>query len=236
MAKEKVDPVEQKGLGFFPGREDERDIMLADRIPEKAELAYTSGKRHWSNTMRLDQGSEGACVGFSWSQAYNSQPKMHYINNDTAYDIYCEATYHDDWPESNCKNSSGTSVRAGAEELLKRQMIKEYAFVYDLEQMAMWILNFGPVVIGCNWYTGMDQPSYENGYELKPSGSLRGGHAIEVDGCWWKVSGWADNWFRVLNSWGSRWGDNGRAWISQKNLQTLFNQRGAVGCTFTEKV
>lgn len=183
--------------------------------------------------MRLDQGSEGACVGFGHTQGYNSQPAQHFLDNDYALDVYHQATLRDEWPNQDWTNSEGTSVRAGAKEMKRRGLIPAYAFTYNVEEVAVWLLNKGPVVIGCNWYTGMDGPTSTNNYYIVPTGSVRGGHCILIDGVRW--GGDNRDYFRLLNSWGRSWGDAGHCKIKIADLEKLLEQNSGVGCTWTEQ-
>ncbi|MEJ0106451.1 MAG: C1 family peptidase [Bacteroidota bacterium] len=50
----------------------------------------------------------------------------------------------------------------------------------------------------------------------KQTGKFKGGHAMVV-------IGYNDtkNAFKVMNSWGTKWGDNGFAWIDYANFPTL---------------
>lgn len=65
--------------------------------------------------MFYDQGREGACVGFGWSRC------MSIYNNQlyAARWLWDQAKIADEWPETNPGDDNGTSVRAGAEVLLK---------------------------------------------------------------------------------------------------------------------
>jgi hypothetical protein len=190
------------------------------------------GSRFYYNPMKLDQGEEGACVGFGHIQGYNSDPVRHRMDNNYAQDVYRNATLHDDWPNEDWTNSSGTSVRAGAEELLKRGLIKGYAFTYSVDEIATWILNKGPVVIGVDWYAGMDRPSSGSDFYIKPTGRKRGGHCTLLDGVrWYRES---RDYFRVLNSWGPDWGFTGRARITASDLHDLLSEPYAVACTWVE--
>ena len=223
--------VEEKGLGFFPGREDDRDWLLERRL-ESIVVPKVKGSKFYFNPMKLDQGSEGACVGFGHVQGFNSDPKRHKKGNDYGHEVYREATYIDDWPNEDWTNSSGTSVRAGAEVMLKRGHIPGYAFTYSVQEIATWILNKGPVIIGVDWYAGMDRPSQKNDYFIKPTGARRGGHCTLIDGVRWNRD--SSDYFRVLNSWGPDWGFGGRARITAEDLHKLLSEPYAVGCTWVE--
>src|SRR5688500_17268219 len=76
-------------------------------IPLDMVRSYT-----WSVPVALDQGNEGACVGFSWAQEIAARPYSDAsITNDYAQAIYYWARQHDAWEG---ESYDGTSVLAGA--------------------------------------------------------------------------------------------------------------------------
>ena len=87
-------------------------------------------------------------------------------------------------------------------------------------------MNHGPTPIGVDWHEGMDRVDSE-GY-IYPTGRVRGGHCVIVDGVVFGVEGEVDR-FRVRNSWGSSWGLNGRCRIRVEDLQQLFSTGGTAG-------
>ena len=127
---------EAMGLGWFSA-EDDRDYKAEDYLT--AEL--TSGKAFWANPIQLDQGSEGACVGFGWTGFLNAKPVTHEFDNDTGFEVYHRAQQIDEWPG---EDYSGTSVRAGAKVMVEREYINAYAFTQDAETLAHFLLNNGP--------------------------------------------------------------------------------------------
>lgn len=218
-----------KGLGFFPGSVDERDYELR---PSLARIVRprTQGGHWWFNPMRLDQGAEGACVGFGWTQNANSSPSSYRHSNDEARQVYYRARQLDEWPG---EDYDGTSVRAGAKSVLEKGWIQSYAFTYDVEEIAMWLLNKGPVTIGVDWHEGMDNPVKENNYYIRVEGRIRGGHCTLLDGVRW--NGNERDYFRGLNSWGREWGMDGRFRISVPDLDKLLKADSGVAATAVEQ-
>jgi hypothetical protein len=220
----------RKGLGFFPGPVDERDYELRPQI-QRMTAPKTKGSMFRSVYVKLDQGSEGACVGFSFTNLYNSTPVSHRNTDRDAYDLYKLAQReYDPWAGDAYE---GTSVRAGAMAARARNLIPAFAFTYDLEEIAVWILNKGPVVVGVDWLEGMDDPSRKNDYYVHPTGAVRGGHAICIDGVRWERD--SRDYFRMLNSWGPNWGMGGRCRITVGELGDLLRRQGSVCCTAVEK-
>lgn len=215
-----------KGLGFIPGSEDERDYRLKGFIDRMA-APQIRGSQFWYGIDVLDQGSEGACVGFSWTQRQNSAPKIKRYDNDFAFSLYHRAQELDEWEGSDYE---GTSVRAGGLAAVEKGLISGFAYAQDAEELATWILNKGPCVIGIDWYEGMDNVK-SNSYFVTPTGQVRGGHAIEVDGVRWQGK---SDYFRLRNSWGSDWGYWGRCKVTVEDMEKLLSDRNAAAATAVE--
>jgi hypothetical protein len=216
---------EHKSLGWSGGVVDDRDWLLDEFL--KAER--TTGRQLWANPLQLNQGREGACVGFAHCGVSNSQPHKHEYGNDRGRQVYNLAKERfDPWAGSGYE---GTTVRAGAQAQVHLGEYSGYAFTDNVETLAMWILNHGPATIGVDWFTGMDRVDSE-GF-VHPTGTQRGGHSVVIDGVTWEHYDIKPSRFRFRNSWTSSWGFNGRGRISAKDLQYLFN-RGGTACTPVE--
>lgn len=209
-----------KGLGFYPGSHDERDWPLKPRIDRMA-APQVKGSRFWYGHGALDQGSEGACVGFSWCQMLNSSPRPKSYDNEFAFGVYNRAKDLDEWEGSDY---DGTSVRAGGLAAKEKNLITGFAYAATVEELVVWLLNKGPAVLGVNWRSGADSPKKENDYYIYPmSGNIRGGHAIEVDGVRWMHK--KGDYFRLRNSWGSDWGYGGRCKVSRDDMERWLAER-----------
>jgi hypothetical protein len=164
----------------------------------------------------LDQGQEGACVGFSFAHEYAAKPQIvKDVDKWTAHSIYRWAQDNDEWPGSDY---SGTSVLAGAKAGVDRGVYKSYAWSHSAAELAVVVSRKGPVVLGIDWYRGMYDTM--NGY-IEVAGDIVGGHAILCRG--YSTNRHA---FLLHNSWGWDWGVNGTAWLRESDLQILLNQGG----------
>lgn len=192
-----------------------RNFPIRALIEERqlAPRSYT-----WGSPVRLDQGFEGACVGFSWAGELAARPKVHgLVDNDLARDIYHSAQYLDEWDDT--PPAEGTSVIAGAKEMVARGYIGEYRWSFDVEDMKVAVSWFGPVVLGCYWYENMLETD-SKGF-VYPSGRIAGGHAIMVNG--YNVT--YDR-FKLLNSWGNSWGLDGHCFIRGNDMADLLAEDG----------
>jgi C1A family cysteine protease len=186
-------------------------------------------KRYWTHGTVLDQGSEGACVGFGWTSELISSPKPFKVDeatgNNYALKLYNRAKQLDEW---DGEDYSGTSVLAGAKATKETGYIQEYRWAFTTEQVRDALITEGPVVIGVNWYNSM--------YSTRPSGLVEvngyvaGGHCITLTGynprARLKGEPGYHEVFRWKNSWGSSYGVNGVGYIKIEDLDKLLQERG----------
>lgn len=192
---------------------DDRSRAFAVRaIVPKKPRSYT-----WQPFAWLDQGSEGACVGFAWAHEIGAKPAVHtHLTNDNARDIYHEARRIDEWEGEKYE---GTSVLAGAKVVIGLKYMKEYRWAFGLEDLILAVGYAGPAVLGINWYSGMLQVD-EHGF-IHPTGSVAGGHAILCYGV--NIPG---RYFKLHNSWGAEWGKNGDCYLSFEDMDRLLHEQG----------
>lgn len=190
------------------------DFPIRTLVANKPRRSYT-----WSVPVKLDQGREGACVGFGWSAELAARPTpVPGITNETALAIYHRAQQLDEWPGENYE---GTSVIAGAKTVMEQGYLKEYRWALGPgaeaaeNDLALAVGYKGPAVMGTYWYNDMFTPD-ANGY-LRPTGGIAGGHCYLVYS--YNVK---KNHYSVWNSWGT--GHYG--YISQADMITLLANDG----------
>lgn len=171
----------------------------------------------WGCDLRtLDQGREGACVGFAWAGELSAKPKpIAGVTNEQALIIYRRAQVLDDYPG---EDYSGTSVLAGVKVIKEQGYIKEYRWAFGVDDLALAVSRQGPAVLGIHWYSSMYQPV---GGTITVSGEVVGGHAILCVG--YNVVG---RYFILQNSWGADWGIAARCRISYADMDTLLKDQG----------
>lgn len=178
----------------------------------------------WEEGIVLDQGSEGACVGFAWTgellaepQSPQEQPSFDYANS-LAISFYRQAQLVDQWPGEDYE---GTSVLAGARIMKQKGFIGEYRWCFNIHDVKNALLTEGPVVIGIPWFSGMYDTD-PNGV-VRISGDLVGGHALVLTGYHpsLTIGNTTEKYFRWRNSWGPDYGNNGSGWIRFKDLEKL---------------
>jgi hypothetical protein len=203
-------------------QQDERSLRLfniADVMETRAPRSYT-----WACSTNLDQGREGACVAFGWTQEAAARPKVHTVDNSLARSLYPRMQRVDEW-EGEEPTYSGTSVLAGAKIAKEQGWIGEYRWTDDLMDALAAVSYWGPAVIGVDWYSGMFDTD-SNGF-IYPTGRVEGGHCILVRGVSLKKQA-----VLLHNSWGPNWGGTekgpGTAWLAFHDFRTLIDNNGDV--------
>lgn len=191
--------------------------------------AVVGGKAPRSFTWRcdkwLDQGQEGACVGFSVTHELIARPAV--ITGLTAKfareRVYWEAQKIDPWEGGSYPGASpfyeGTSVLAGVKVAQKMGYFDEYRWAFGLNDLVLAVGYCGPAVLGIPWYEGMFD--VHTCGQLHIGGGVSGGHAILCKGVNVKRKT-----FTLHNSWGVSWGMNGDAEVSWSELERLLHEDG----------
>lgn len=190
----------------------------SDQVPLRG---YT-----WPVGIHLDQGREGACVGYGFAHELAAKPGIvRDVTSDVARSIYHAAQREDPWDGGSYAGAfpfyEGTSVLAGAQVLKRAGYFTEYRWAFSEREMAIAVGYRGPVVIGVNWYTGMFTPNRDGFLEV--TGQLEGGHCILVHGF-----SATRGLYKVWNSWGADWGMSGTAFISRGDMARLIVENGEV--------
>jgi hypothetical protein len=224
----------------FPS-EDPRLDWVSQHDPEslnypiRAVMASTVEKRPklWKPpAFALDQGREGACVGFGWTGELIGSPfpdrtAQEGVANLYARGHYLRAKQIDEFPG---EDYDGTSVLAGAKVAQERDFLDEYRWALSVEDLRDAVITTGPAVLGIPWYEDM--------YETRPSGlvevggELVGGHCIYVYGYHPAMRIRGEDYesrfevFRWRNSWGASYGNNGSGLIRLEDLRDLLKTWG----------
>lgn len=226
-------------LDWVP-RFDERSRLYPIRamLPPASTSLSQRTMAQWAPGTILDQGREGACVGFGWTQEAIMSPVRVSLSsiahalwigdppNSVAHAIYKAAQQVDEW---DGENYEGTSVLAGAKVMTGLRFLTEYRWCFDMVDVIQTLIHRGPVVLGINWHESMYNPD-RNG-ELFPNGPVVGGHCIVASGYHPNLSltgsSLGQAMIQLTNSWGDDWGNHGQAWISAANLsQLLIDEQG----------
>lgn len=175
--------------------------------------------KKWDDYAYLDQGNEGACVGFGTSGELAALPEsVPNVDNNFAFDIYNAAKEVDEWPGTDY---DGTSVLAGAKVAKSRGYYSSYLWATNEADVATTVSNYGPVIVGFNWHEDM-MDTDSNGF-VHATGDVVGGHCVVIIGI--NVE---EGYYTFRNSWGKYWGINGEGKISRKDFAGLMADDGDV--------
>lgn len=173
----------------------------------------------------LDQGREGACVGFGVTNELRFDPvPVPGLDAVFAHDqIYWPAQRRDNQPGGSYPGASpvyeGTSVLAGVQQARSMGFYGQFRWAFGEADLALAVSHAGPAILGLNWWTGMFRPDTA-GY-LRRTGRVEGGHCILCIGI--NVEG---GYYTVYNSWGPTWGAGGRAKIARNIMAALLADNG----------
>lgn len=215
------DPKEVFNIGYgLLKAKDPRDAMHQLMPDHKKARRITV--MHWSVPSILDQGSKPHCVGFAGFNYLRASP----VRNKPTFqpaDLYATAQTLDEWPGTNYE---GTSVRGLFKGLQQAGYVRGYSWAADADDVLSHVLTAGPVVLGTDWYQAMDRVG--PGGFIWPEGGTVGGHAYLVAGAdrAKKCPDGSVGAVRIVNSWGTGWGQKGRAWLSYTTLNLLIQNLG----------
>lgn len=191
---------------------------------------------HWKPGPVLDQGREGACVGFAFAGELAARPAVVKEAGTDAYalGLYRRAQQLDPWP-GEAPTYHGTSVLAGAQAVVEKSKMTEFRWAFGLEDVVATLGRRGPIVLGVRWYSGMYVTDADGFVTL--DGSLVGGHAILARGlkCVWlpgrTTGAYADldvdrSYVTWRNSWGLDYGNGGDGKIRLRDLDRLLREDG----------
>jgi hypothetical protein len=180
--------------------------------------------KYWNLDAWLDQGSEGACVGFGFAHELRAEPEVvPNVDSEMARYIYFNAQRIDPWAGGAYPGAvefyEGTSTLAGAKFVKTIGHYESYLWATSEEDVARTVGNDGPVVIGVNWHEGMFDTD-QDGF-IWPAGEILGGHCVVVIGV-----NIEEGYYIIRNSWGRSWGVNGEAKIHRENMARLLAENG----------
>lgn len=173
--------------------------------------------RYWNTSVRLDQGTEGACTGFAMAHHLAIPPRRRKeVDNALGTRIYDLARDNDEWAGSDY---SGSSVLGAAKAMEILGFLEEYRWAFSLETLILTLSNLGSMVMGTDWLSDMFDTD-KDGF-IHAGGNIEGGHSYALDGVNIERKE-----FRGLNSWGRDWGRQGRFKISFDDMEQLLKANG----------
>ncbi len=229
-----VEEVDPKNYATFPSSSLNSDLLGGDSPPSQP----TSVDLSPNFPTPGDQGQQGSCVG--WATAYALKTYQERIEEGWSLNtsshlfspafIYNQINHHDDngsyisdaldlavnkgvatlaaMPYSDRDYLTQPSNDAFAEALSYKA--KKWYKINDTSQIKAALVNRRPVVCGISVYQSFYHLSGTNSVYNTAQGNNLGGHAVTIVGYDDNTFGGA---FKVINSWGLNWGDNGYFWL-----------------------
>lgn len=227
--KSLIGNVERFGRLVATDPRDER-FLMRDILPRDISSIATREFRYWWTGVACDQGFTSQCVAYAgghWLQAGPITNSLPSLKKEWLGSLYEECQKNDEWPG---EDYDGTSVRALMKIFKMRGYISEYRWEYGANLIAAWVVEKGPVILGTDWHEGMmgDDTAAMRSDFIRVTGPSIGGHAYLVRGVNYrkKCPDGSVGAFRIMNSWGRGWMDNGFAWISFKDVDILMSNYG----------
>jgi hypothetical protein len=168
----------------------------------------------------LNQGQEGACVGFGTSAELSAAPMQWPTGNGFAQQLYQRARAKD--KARGYDFAEGATVLAGLEAAQEMGLIQGFRWAQRFEDIALG-LQLGPVVMGTDVTDGMYSTTRDG--EWRATGTYVGGHC-------WTIIGFRVNHplfgraYLAINSWGAKFGLAGKMWIREATLRKLWDRAG----------
>lgn len=177
----------------------------------------------WSCSVQLDQGREGACVGYALAHTLSClpPPRFHLTPTD-ARSLYHAAQRLDNFPGGSYPGAvpymEGTSVLAGMKASMARKLIGSYRWAFGVHELIEGLTE-APAVLGLPWYSGMMKTD-RKGF-VRACGDLMGGHAVCCRG--WDPQ---NKKFVLRQSWGPTFGVRGDCYVSFSDMNRLLSESG----------
>lgn len=207
-------------LGGSPLRPDFRDEPLSAHQQGVEAVTPFAVDHHSEQQPWLNQGKEGACVGHGATNFLNANPYPGTRDSAWATALYREITTRDSFRGDWTNGQSGTSIRAGGDELKRRGLIKAYAFAADIDVMLKHLRDVGPVFIGVPWFRSADRVDPDGFTRVWGNSGIRGWHCVAIDAVNMLAS---EPYFLYPNS----WGDRRRFKFSFPAMEYMLNHSGA---------
>lgn len=176
-----------------------------------------------SSPRAYDQGRTSECTCYSGKRLINSVPLRKNVDADIRLPldptpVYNYAQTIDPWPG---EDYDGTSVLAAAKAFKAKNLTNGYRWCFGFDDVLQVVSWYGPVSIGITWYQSMFDPNDKYFIPVNESSGVAGGHALVIQG----IN--VDHEYAIMtNSWGTGWGDRGRAKLRFDDLKKLLGDWG----------
>jgi hypothetical protein len=193
---------------------DPRDYRLMIAPPQPGELQ----SRKWECPVRLDQGREGACVGFGGAHHIACFPWPQKLTEAIARFFYEGAQDYDEWSGSDYEGTSGNGLMTF---LHRSGVIGNYYRVRSRIELDRLLSVKSPVSGGFPWREGMFEAD-RNGF-VRYEGEVKGGHYVCVNGV-----DFENEFYWIVQSWGRHHGIDGEVKVSFADMDKMIGEGGNI--------
>lgn len=205
---------------------DSRNYLIRELLKPEF-LATPTQSINWGDPVCLDQGNVGSCTGNAQAGDMAADPvRIANITEQIALRIYHQAQLFDGIPLPH----EGSSVLAAVKAVQKLYpgAVKAYHFAKTTQEVRAALHQYGPIITGADWWTGMDTPDAHG--IVSVTGTIRGEHS-------WLIHG--DDVHRDLaicmNSWGRHYGRAGQFYIPWKQMPKLVDASDSDWLVITDR-
>lgn len=139
--------------------------------------APRGSSRRWRVGPLLSQGSFPACVGGAICNLLNADPVRisPALTDRDVIDWWRDVRERDPIKSNDGDEEAGTIVQTAANLAARRRFVDRAVRMRTLADVFAWLDDHGPVIVGVDWMSGMDQPNKKG--RIRVAGAWRGGHA-----------------------------------------------------------
>jgi hypothetical protein len=181
-----------------------------------------------------DQGSTGSCTAhaalglmmsepfFSWQSTLNRTSKIY--SEDDVLRFYQRETELDNSqiPGSYPDEDTGSTGLWSMKTLRDWRLTTQYRHAFSFDTLCR-LLQVTPVSLGLPWFESMFRVDRDFVVDVRQETGLAGGHQIVGQGIDYERQA-----IRICNSWGEGWAEQGLAWITFGDMQSLLGLHGDV--------
>ncbi|MER5903046.1 hypothetical protein ABT150_23555 [Streptomyces mirabilis] len=213
---------------------DARSLAFAHGVLPKSAIKSVD----WTRRAPIfDQGDLGSCTGNAATGLLGTDSAARTgltsvtppeggvvpVDEDLAIRVYELATQLDSIKGTYPPDDTGSSGIGAAKALKKLGLAVSYTHAFSLDALKS-ALQSGPVMVGTVWLESMFDTDPKTGFvKVDRKSQVAGGHEYVIS-----AYDAIRRAFRIDNSWGTSWGLNGSAWISESDAQWLLSQQGDV--------
>ncbi len=195
----------------LPYYEDIKDWGLDKYLQSinKKNIVYKTWK-----TGKIYNQESPSCVGCAAALLLSSEPNpIAFAKVPDPEFILKEAKKFDETAKT------GTSLKSGLKAIQKLGYVKSYYYSDKIDEILVAIMNLGPVIVGVDWYHGMNDCTGQ----LIAGGGVAGNHAFLIYGVDLEKKQ-----FLLANSFGEGWGWKGKAQVDFVTMNKIFKYGWAI--------